>query len=328
MLCILYVNIVGLCLGLAARLVERTLPAMASRRWIWCAAIPLSMFFPGYYSTHHTWSVVPALEQQGAQSAVIKTLGSGPLPILDPDWWMHARSYDLTIARIWYLASALILALALANAWRVWRILRLSRRGVGSRQPTIVDGVPVIVTDAVGPATVGVIWADVLVPRWVMALPTAQRQYVLRHEAEHRKSNDGLLLFLASLPLILAPWNIALWWYLRRLSLAVEMDCDKRVVGALGDAHAYGELLLRVAEAGSRGPRLQPAFLGSGMLEHRLTQLLDPEPLRRLERVAVPALVIALLALVVWMPHPITGHGSHTHPVASVSATPINSSTR
>ena len=37
---------------------------------------------------------------------------------------------------------------------------------------------------------------------------------------------------------------------------------------------------------------------------------------------------VALLALVVWMPHPITGHGSHTHPVASVSATPINPSSR
>src|SRR5947199_2317557 len=128
MLCILYVNIVGLCLGLAARLIERTLPAMASRRWIWCAAIPLSMFFPGYYSTHHTWSVVPALEQQSAQSAVMKTLGSGPLPILDPEWWMGARSYDLAITRIWYLASALVVALALANTWRVWRIVRLSRR--------------------------------------------------------------------------------------------------------------------------------------------------------------------------------------------------------
>jgi bla regulator protein blaR1 len=326
MLCILYVNLVGLCLGLAALLLERALPATASRRWIWCAAIPLSMFFPGYYSTHHTWAVVPALEHQTAQSSVMQALGSGPLPLLDPDWWTRARAYDLVINRIWYLGSALIIALTLVNAWRVWRIVRLSRRDADSRLPTIVDGVPIIVTDAVGPATVGVVRSHVLVPRWVMAMPSAQRQYVLRHEAEHRKSNDGLLLFLASLPLILAPWNIALWWYLRRLCLAVEMDCDKRVVGALGDARAYGELLLRVAEAGSRGPRLQPAFLGAGMLEHRLTQLLSPEPLQRLQRVVVPALIVILLSLVVWMPHPVTGHGSHTHPVATVTVAQINPS--
>lgn len=311
MLCILYVNLVGICLGIAATLVERVLPDGASRRWIWCAVIPLSMFFPGYYSTHHTWSVVPALEHQAAQSPVMHALGTGPLPVFDAGWWAHARSYDIVIAQIWYYLSAIVVALTLANAWRVWRIVRLSRRHSPPGRQTVIDGVPVIITDVVGPATVGVVRSHVLVPRWVMALPSAQRQYVLRHEAEHRKSRDGLLLFVASLPLILAPWNIALWWYVRRMCLAVEMDCDKRVVGALGDAHAYGELLLRVAEAGSHGPRLQPAFLGAGMLEHRLTQLLAPAPLRRLQRVVVPSLIVALLALVVWMPHPITGHGSH-----------------
>jgi hypothetical protein len=327
MLCILYVNVVGMCLGLAAMLVERALPDTASRRWIWCAAIPLSMFLPGYYSTHHTWSVVPALEHQSEQSPAIHALGTGPLPILDPTWWTHARSYDITINRIWLYLSAIIIALTLANAWRVWRIIRLSRRHAEAGNPTIVDGVPVIITDVVGPATVGVVRSHVLVPRWVMALPSVQRQYVLRHEAEHRESHDGLMLFVASLALILAPWNIALWWYLRRLCLAVEMDCDKRVVGALGDARAYGELLLRVAEAGSRGPHLQPAFLGAGMLEHRLTQLLAPAPLRRLQRIVVPSLIIALLALVVWMPHPITGHGSHENVSARSATLTINQST-
>ena len=36
------------------------------------------------------------------------------------------------------------------------------------------------------------------------------------------------------------PWNLALWWQLRRLRLAVEMDCDNRVVAALGDPNPYG----------------------------------------------------------------------------------------
>jgi beta-lactamase regulating signal transducer with metallopeptidase domain len=102
------------------------------------------------------------------------------------------------------------------------------------------------------------------------------------------------------------PWNLALWWQLRRLCLAIEMDCDNRVVAELGDATAYGELLLRIAQATSRGPRLQPAFLGGmGSLERRLTGLLAPAPLRYVQRVLLPTLALGLLLLVLSMPHPV-----------------------
>jgi bla regulator protein BlaR1 len=316
MLCILYVIVVGACLGTVGLLVERAVPDGWPRRWIWCVIIPLSMFIPGYYRNHHNWSVVAALEQQ---QPVVQSVGAESFAVLDPEWWARTAVYDTPINRIWVTTSAILVAWALANAWRVSRVVRLSRRRNGSRQPTIVDGVPIVVTDEMGPATVGILMADVVVPRWVLALPGPQRQYVLRHEEEHRRSHDALLLFVASLPLILMPWNLALWWHLRRLCLAVEMDCDKRVVGALGDAHAYSALLLKVAEAGSYGLRVQPAFLGAGMLERRLRQLVAPEPLRRLQKLTVPAMVLALLALVVWMPHPIRGHGSHTHTTTTVA---------
>ena len=319
MLCILYVNVVGFCLGTAAILIERMLPTTASRRWIWCVVILASMFIPGYYSTHHNWSVVAALENHPVQ-------GAASLPVLNPDWWTQVHSFDMAINRVWLTASAIIIAWTLANAWRVWRLVRLSRRETGSRRGTTVDGIPVVVTDVIGPATVGLLRSSVVVPRWVLSLPMSQRQYVLRHEQEHRNAHDGLLLFVASLPLILAPWSLALWWLIRRLCLAVEVDCDNRVVGALGNPQAYGELLLKVAAAGSRGPRLQPAFLGAGMLERRLTQLLDPAPLRHLQRLLVPSLALALLALVVWMPHPVTGHESHTSATASSSATTTHAS--
>jgi beta-lactamase regulating signal transducer with metallopeptidase domain len=144
-------------------------------------------------------------------------------------------------------------------------------------------------------------------------MPGVQRRYVLRHEAEHRSAHDERLLFVASLFLVLAPWNLALWWQLRRLRLAVEMDCDNRVVSALGNAPAYGELLFKVAQAASRGPRLQPALLGVGMLEHRLTKLLAPTHLRQVQRMMLAVAAAALLVLVLSMPHPVPGHGMHTH---------------
>jgi beta-lactamase regulating signal transducer with metallopeptidase domain len=109
-----------------------------------------------------------------------------------------------------------------------------------------------------------------------------------------------------SLPLLLMPWSLALWWQLKRLALAVELDCDNRVVAALGDATAYGELLLTVAQASNGAPRLQPAFLGGmGSLERRLRALVSPNSPGRNQKFVLPVLAAALLFIVVWMPHPI-----------------------
>ena len=300
MLCILYVNAVSLCLGLAAVSLERVLPAMWPRRWVWCAVIPISVIIPGVYRAQHAWSVTGPFVHQAAQ----------------------IESYDTSLNRLWLTLSAVLLLWGLANAWRVSRVLTLSRRKRGGVSgPDLVDGIPVVVTDAIGPATVGFWRSRVLLPRWVLALPGVQRQYVVRHEEEHRTAHDAQLLFVASLPLILMPWNLVMWWQLRRLCLAVEMDCDNRVVSRLGDATAYGELLLKVAQASSRGPRLQPAFLGGvGTLERRLTALLAPTPLRHIQRYLLPAAALGLLFVVLLMPHPVLGTGPHAHGVHAAAA--------
>ena len=287
MLCILYVNVVGALLSVMGLLVERLLPATAARRWVWVVLIPTSLFLPGLYRFRHNAPVA--------------------------DWWAPTASLDTIINSVWNTASLLLLLWGVANLLRVAYVVWSSRRQRDNLTPTIVDGVPVVVTDGVGPATVGLLRSHVLVPRWVLAMPGVQRRYVLRHEEEHRSAHDARLLFLASLFILLAPWNLALWWELRRLRLAVEMDCDNRVVSALGDAPAYGELLFKVAQAASRGPRLQPALLGVGMLEHRLTMLLAPTQLRRVQRIVLAGVAFALLVLVLSMPHPVLGHGPHAH---------------
>ena len=305
MICILYVTFVGALLGIAGLLVERALPAEYPRRWIWCAVIPLSVFLPGYYRFHHNASV----------------MDTDPLTVLDPTWWIRLDSYDTLIERVWLTASVLLILLAVANAIRVWYLLRSSRKAGAGGPTATFDGVPVVVTDSLGPATVGVWRSRVLVPRWVLTLPRTDRRYVLRHEDEHRKAHDARLLFVASLALILMPWNVALWWNLRRLRLAVEMDCDNRVVNGLGDANAYGQMLLKVAQATSRGPRLQPALLGGvGMLEHRLTVMLAPTPLRHVHKFLLPAFAVALLLLVFSMPHPVLGTTAASHSMMTHTA--------
>lgn len=319
MLCILYVIAVGALLTPVGILAERVLPAGAARRWIWCVIIPLSVVLPGFYRARHTMSV-GVLEQ--AARVGEGTVVSAVAP--DVGFWARIEALDPLLNRVWLSASALLLAWGLASTLRVAYLVYAARRRQESQGATpAVDGVPVLVTESLGPATVGFWRSRVLIPRWVLALPRAQRQYVLRHEDEHRRSHDAQLLFLASLPLVLMPWNAALWWQLRRLRLAVEMDCDNRVVGSLGDANAYGGLLLKVAEAAGRGPKLQPALLGgTGMLERRLIALLSPTPLRHIQRVIVPAVALALLLVVLLMPHPVVEsslHDAHSAPNAEVA---------
>ncbi|MEO7823387.1 MAG: M56 family metallopeptidase [Gemmatimonadaceae bacterium] len=329
MLCILYVIAVGTVLGIVGLLVERALPPTAARRWVWCAIIATSLIVPGFYRANHNFSITEVFEQQAAHPPG-HALASAALTALDPAWWARVQSLDTQINRIWVTVSWLLIVWGLANAGRVYRVVSVSRRQQAARHaPTIVDGVPVVITDSIGPATVGFWRSRVLVPRWVLALPGVQRQYVLRHEEEHRSANDARLLLVASLTLLLVPWNLALWWQLWRLRLAVEIDCDNRVVAALGDANAYGGLLLKVAEASSRGPRLQPAFLGGmGSLERRLAALLAPTPLRHAQRFLVPAMAIALLFAVLSMPHPVLGGESMSHHPTSATPTAIAVSTK
>jgi len=299
MLCILYVNLAGLCLGFAALCVQRALPATSPRRWLWCLVIPTSVFLPGYYRFHHSWSVADVFVQ--------------PATV--------AQTFDTSINRVWLTISGLLLLWGLVSAWQVARVVWDSRKRRDADGIATIDGVPVVVTEMMGPATVGFWHSRVLLPRWVLALPGEERQYVVRHEEEHRRAHDGRLLFVMSLPLLLMPWNLAMWWQIRRLCLAVEMDCDNRVVNRLGNAMAYGELLLKIAQATSGGPRLQPAFLGGvGTLERRLTALLTPTPLRHVQRCLLPAAALGLLVLVVLMPHPVLRKGSQAHATSRAHA--------
>lgn len=300
MLCILYVNAVSFLVATAGTLAERVLPERWPRRLVWAAAISLMMVLPGVYRAHHTVVLPVGGEQAGA-----------PTPPLSGAWWAKSESYGDMVGRGWTVASSLLLAWGVGNVLLVAAVLHRARRrhaeGLG---PTVVDGVPSLVTERIGPATAGVLRTCVLLPRWVLGLPATQRRYVVRHEEEHRRARDTQLLFACSVALVVVPWNLALWWSVRRLYAAVEVDCDRRVVAALGDARAYGGLLLSVAGAASQGLTLRPAFVGgAGMLERRIAAL-APRPPRRAAAIAGASLLAGiLLALVLLAPHPVAAAG-------------------
>ena len=103
-----------------------------------------------------------------------------------------------------------------------------------------------LVSPAVGPAVVGALAPRVVIPQWALSLDAPARALMLRHEREHIRARDPLLLLGGALATTFAPWNAALWLIVRRLRLAIEIDCDQRVLRASAQRREYGELLLTV----------------------------------------------------------------------------------
>src|SRR5678810_1316860 len=123
----------------------------------------------------------------------------------------------------WFALSALLL-------FRLTRSVLTLRRTRGTWSSTDVDGTPVRLSKNVGPAVIGLRSMDVVLPEWILSLDTPLRAIVLRHEEEHRSARDPYLLFGAALAVALMPWSLALWFQAKRLRLAIELDCDARVL--------------------------------------------------------------------------------------------------
>ena len=372
---VIHALVVSLLLGCAATLAEPL--ARAARlptRWVWLSAMLLSvglvaggMLGGGMIGSSLLGSRAAELASGGGASAL--DVRAGALPGQDPaqdlagdPGWQglltmavsrlgHGVSSALLkasrplphpspalvagLALLWGAASTLLMGFLVAGAlrharmrrdWPRLRVLGEEARLSPGREP------------AHGPAVAGLLRPEIILPRWALGLPPADLRLVLRHEAEHRHARDPALLAVASLCLAAVPWNVPLWWQLRRLRDAVEMDCDARVLRSEGRRRPYAELLLRVAAAEPRTsvlpgrtspslafPTLASLSLGGSrsQLERRFLAMrpLAPRPLR-LVTAAAAALLLVLAACLADQPLPVEPEA--TLPVsATASASPL-----
>jgi len=176
---------------------------------------------------------------------------------LSPLTWMNAdainvttsRSMDLLLQRSWVVVSAAMLAVLVASgAHLFWRKRRWSFGTVG--------GTSVYLASDVGPAVVGLIRPRIVVPAWLTQSSAREQAAVIAHEQSHLDAHDPALLTVALCLLVFMPWNLPLWWQLRRLRYAIEVDCDARVLQGGHDATQYGETLIAMGQR-------QSAFIGA-----------------------------------------------------------------
>jgi TonB family protein len=175
--------------------------------------------------------------------------------------WMLAVDRILLI--VWIILSA-ALVLRYAVLWLAVRRLRL-----GAERATM-DGVEVLVSGDLGPAVVGLRDTAVLMPRAMLELDAPLRRLVLRHEEEHRRAGDSWVLLGLAVAVAAMPWNFPLWYIARRARLALEVDCDARVMAAGENVTRYVQVLLLAAQRNGAAP-LTPMLVASRThLERRI----------------------------------------------------------
>jgi hypothetical protein len=298
-----YVLVVSALLAVVATMVERVAVVQGwTRRWIWAAAIvacvTLIAVSPRRRAPALTPAPLPGFTLSTNDGPTSRRLGLERAPIVR--WGALGEIMDRPLRMLWIAGSVGVACLLL------WGAVVLARRRRGWREET-VDGVRVFVAPADGPAVIGLVRQRVVVPEWSLALDESARAMMLKHEIEHVRARDPFLTHLASLTIVALPWNLPLWWMLRRLRLAVEVDCDARVLAhtprpaapQASAAREYGELLLAVATRQSRHLVAAPALLEHTTALGRRIMAMNPR-FPRFPRVHNTLFAAAAIAVTAW----------------------------
>jgi bla regulator protein blaR1 len=241
----LYAVAISILITIAAFGLERVGQTRGyATRFVWVGALALSLLWPA-------WHVVARMLPESPKPASVlpfTIVVYAPAMVVDGSASLsRAELIDRALAVLWIAASLLLLARLVAAVRTVERSRAQWRAGS-------IDGIGVRLSENVGPAVVGLRSMDVVLPEWILSLDAPLRAIVLCHEEEHRAARDPYLLFAAAFAVVLMPWNLALWIQARRLRLAIEMDCDARVLRAHPSPERYGMLMLTIAQRRSVTP--------------------------------------------------------------------------
>jgi len=272
---IIWALVVSTLFGLAAHIGESAMRGIRRQgRWVWVMAILGSTLLP-------VWSLVPSR----APPTVVEPMGSGSAYVgLDravSSLWVDIDAVvapmfdqkfderlDTYLIALWLTASTILLTGIFAGSWRL-------RAKAGTWPRRHVAGHDVLVSEDFGPAVFGVRSPFIVVPRWLLDHGEDTVRLVCMHEAEHRAARDTALLTGAAIVAAAMPWNVALWWQVRRLRAAVELDCDERVIEAGAPRTTYARVLLSLSAGADSYGLVMPRFSQAAtLLERRLTMLI------------------------------------------------------
>ncbi|MEX2530684.1 MAG: M56 family metallopeptidase [Gemmatimonadota bacterium] len=316
---LVYALTVSLLLAVAGWCLDRGLTRLrVPTRWVWAGALGLSIVLP-IWALASVGEAVPE-EPGAAVSAEVATGGAldqevavpglfhgGAWPVLLLEGGVQRLTEGMArlaalapsgprihrwLAGLWLAGSGAVALLLLASA----RTLHRQKR----RWPRfLVRSRAVRIAPTVGPAVVGVRRPEIVLPHWARRLADQEMEMILTHEEEHIRARDPLLLAAALGAVTLAPWNPALWWQIRRLRDAVEVDCDRRVLLHGTGPRSYGELLVHLGGGGRLDLMPIAALAGSPSLLERRLNAMKKQTLKRTLPTALAGAILAMGLVVV-----------------------------
>ncbi|MDE2720271.1 M56 family metallopeptidase [Candidatus Palauibacter polyketidifaciens] len=298
-----YCLLISGLLALAAFATERALGHFRKPvRWGWFAAIvgsvtlPFAAFlapglFPGIGAA--PWAPLVWLSEPVVVASAPAALEAVPTA------WFDTGAMSVLAGGVWVLLAVGMLL----HLGRAYGRLRSEMR---TWTPGCVLGSRVMIADDRGPAVVGIRRSVVVMPRWIPELEDRLLRLVFLHEHEHQCAGDHRLFAAAVAALVLMPWNVFLWWQASRLRLAIEFDCDRRVLERGESPRDYADALITVGGRVS-APLLAAAAFAERKpaVEKRLRRMTEPLARLRIPRTLGASGVAALaLILVLGTPQP------------------------
>ena len=308
----IYIMLVSATVVIAALIIEGALRATRiATRLVWALAIcfPLVVAVVGARFTEPAQSrslIQPASGLPGGISArgeLVNPASRFATPLTMPvSLSARLAMLDMPLITLWIAGCLLTFGLFGGAA------VRLRRIG-STAEARDIDGVRVSMTADTGPLVVGVLRPQILIPKWVLELDRSEQQLVIAHEREHLRGRDPALLAFSALVVALTPWNPFVWYMLRRLGRAVELDCDQRVLAERPDMRAYTGLLLSVASRNQSTllPLAGLAASTSSLEERFRSMTTNPTSHRGYRLISAATGVVLLLAATAMMPRPIRG---------------------
>lgn len=300
----LYATAIGVLACGAALAAEHLLGVWGlPRRFVWVAAMALTIALPIILATRS-----PRRIARTAMAAAIRRTPTPPraaLAVARSPQSLRITIYRLSIRFDRVARTLWIVASLLVSAGLIVAVLSLYQHRDGWRGGKLY-GHDVMLTRDLGPAVVGVFRPRIVIPEWALGLPDRERRFMLHHELEHLMSNDPQLLLFTGIALLLCPWNAALWWMAHRLRLAIEIDCDARVIAASDAPDEYGLFLVAVGERRTSGFFLAASLAErQSSLERRIVAMTSLRPRRPLlASLPFAAIVIGAATLAAQTPQP------------------------
>ena len=315
-----YCLLISGLLALAAFASERALGHFRKPvRWAWFAAIagsvtvPVVAFFaPGLLPGFGVSSAAPAVGLSGP--AIVAAAPELPATATAADGGFDAAAVGTVLAWGWLL----LIAAMVGYLGRIYGRLRSEMR---TWTPGRVAGSPVMISDERGPAVVGIRRSIVVMPKWIPELEDRLLRLVFLHEREHQRAGDHRLFAAAVAALVLMPWNLLVWWQVSRLRLAIEFDCDRRVLRRGESPRDYADALLTVGSRVS-GPLLAAAAFAERKpaVERRLRRMTEPAAsMRPLRTLGASGVVMVAVLFVLGCPGPETSVNAPEPPAATVT---------